>query len=150
MSIRLELSTSPGTPWHRRQTGYADGGNKSDNLDYSFVAGLERGDFIYPAKSPGGGNPNLSPSTPASRTPRRSGMGWMPTTLFRFICSTTPNVPRRIARPGVSPRELDDEQGNLRRTPAPTARRHFSLGNRPRYRNKNTLRAEGPPYHPRR
>ena len=36
-----------------------------------------------------------------------------------------------------------------RRTPAPTARHHFSLGHRPRYRNKNTLRAEGPPYHPR-
>ena len=32
------------------------GGALYNNLDWSFVAGHERGDFAYPAKSPGGGN----------------------------------------------------------------------------------------------
>lgn len=32
------------------------GGGLYNNLDYSFVAGHERGDFIYPKNSPGGGN----------------------------------------------------------------------------------------------
>jgi Cellulase (glycosyl hydrolase family 5) len=32
------------------------GGALYNNLDYSFVAGHERGDFVYPAKQPGGGN----------------------------------------------------------------------------------------------
>ena len=35
------------------------GGALYNNLDYSFVAGHERGDFVYPAKSPGGGNPEF-------------------------------------------------------------------------------------------
>jgi len=35
------------------------GGALYNNLDYSFVAGHERGDFVYPAKQPGGGNPDL-------------------------------------------------------------------------------------------
>lgn len=33
------------------------GGALYNNLDYSFVAGHERGDFDYPADQPGGGNP---------------------------------------------------------------------------------------------
>jgi hypothetical protein len=33
------------------------GGGLFNNLDYSFVAGHERGDFIYPRNQPGGGNP---------------------------------------------------------------------------------------------
>lgn len=32
------------------------GGALYNNLDYSFVAGHERGDFLYPAKQPGGGS----------------------------------------------------------------------------------------------
>jgi hypothetical protein len=35
------------------------GGALYNNLDYSFVAGHERGDFVYPAKQPGGGNADL-------------------------------------------------------------------------------------------
>jgi hypothetical protein len=35
------------------------GGALYNNLDYSFVAGHERGDFIYPAEQPGGGNPEF-------------------------------------------------------------------------------------------
>jgi hypothetical protein len=35
------------------------GGALYNNLDYSFVAGHERGDFVYPAKQPGGGNPEF-------------------------------------------------------------------------------------------
>ena len=33
------------------------GGGLYNNLDYSFVAGLEDGTFVYPASQPGGGNP---------------------------------------------------------------------------------------------
>jgi len=33
------------------------GGGLFNNLDYSFVAGHERGDFTYPKNQPGGGNP---------------------------------------------------------------------------------------------
>jgi len=33
------------------------GGGLFNNLDYSFVAGHERGDFVYPKNQPGGGNP---------------------------------------------------------------------------------------------
>jgi hypothetical protein len=36
-----------------------NGGALYNNLDYSFVAGHERGDFVYPAKQPGGGNPEF-------------------------------------------------------------------------------------------
>lgn len=36
-----------------------NGGGLYNNLDYSFVAGHERGDFVYPAKQPGGGNPDF-------------------------------------------------------------------------------------------
>jgi hypothetical protein len=36
-----------------------NGGGLYNNLDYSFVAGHERGDFVYPAKQPGGGNPQF-------------------------------------------------------------------------------------------
>lgn len=32
------------------------GGGLYNNLDYSFVSGHERGDFVYPKNSPGGGN----------------------------------------------------------------------------------------------
>ncbi len=35
------------------------GGALYNNLDYSFVAGHERGDFEYPATQPGGGNPGF-------------------------------------------------------------------------------------------
>ena len=35
------------------------GGGLFNNLDYSFVAGSEDGTFAYPAKQPGGGNPEL-------------------------------------------------------------------------------------------
>ena len=35
------------------------GGALYNNLDYSFVAGHERGDFVYPAVQPGGGNPEF-------------------------------------------------------------------------------------------
>jgi len=35
------------------------GGALHNNLDWSFVAGHERGDFAYPAKTPGGGNAEL-------------------------------------------------------------------------------------------
>lgn len=35
------------------------GGALYNNLDYSFVAGHERGDFEYPAEQPGGGNPGF-------------------------------------------------------------------------------------------
>jgi hypothetical protein len=35
------------------------GGGLFNNLDYSFAVGYEDGTFIYPAKQPGGGNPNL-------------------------------------------------------------------------------------------
>jgi hypothetical protein len=35
------------------------GGALYNNLDYSFVTGHERGDFVYPAKQPGGGNPGF-------------------------------------------------------------------------------------------
>jgi len=34
------------------------GGGLFNNLDYSFVAGHERGDFVYPKNQPGGGNPD--------------------------------------------------------------------------------------------
>ena len=33
------------------------GGGLYNNLDYSFTAGHERGDYAYPAQQPGGGNP---------------------------------------------------------------------------------------------
>jgi len=33
------------------------GGGLFNNLDYSFVAGHEQGDFVYPKNQPGGGNP---------------------------------------------------------------------------------------------
>jgi len=33
------------------------GGGLFNNLDYSFVAGHERGNFVYPKNQPGGGNP---------------------------------------------------------------------------------------------
>ena len=33
------------------------GGGLFNNLDYSFVAGMEDGTFVYPASQPGGGNP---------------------------------------------------------------------------------------------
>jgi hypothetical protein len=33
------------------------GGGLFNNLDYSFVAGHENGDFVYPKSQPGGGNP---------------------------------------------------------------------------------------------
>jgi hypothetical protein len=36
-----------------------NGGGLYNNLDYSFVVGRERGDFAYPAKQPGGGNPDF-------------------------------------------------------------------------------------------
>ena len=36
-----------------------NGGGLYNNLDYSFVVGHERGDFVYPAKQPGGGNPEF-------------------------------------------------------------------------------------------
>ncbi|HWN96365.1 MAG TPA: cellulase family glycosylhydrolase [Methylomirabilota bacterium] len=36
-----------------------NGGGLYNNLDYSFTAGHERGDFVYPAKQPGGGNPEF-------------------------------------------------------------------------------------------
>jgi hypothetical protein len=35
------------------------GGGLYNNLDYSFVATHEDGTFIYPAKQPGGGNPDF-------------------------------------------------------------------------------------------
>jgi len=35
------------------------GGALYNNLDYSFVAGHERGDFVYPKTQPGGGNPEF-------------------------------------------------------------------------------------------
>lgn len=35
------------------------GGALYNNLDYSFVAGHERGDYKYPAEQPGGGNPGF-------------------------------------------------------------------------------------------
>ena len=35
------------------------GGALYNNLDYSFVAGHERGDFVYPAKQPGTGSPEF-------------------------------------------------------------------------------------------
>jgi len=35
------------------------GGALYNNLDYSFVAGHERGDFVYPKSQPGGGNPEF-------------------------------------------------------------------------------------------
>ena len=35
------------------------GGGLFNNLDYSFVAGSEDGTFVYPAKQPGGGNPEF-------------------------------------------------------------------------------------------
>ncbi|MBP9903354.1 MAG: hypothetical protein IT579_08605 [Verrucomicrobia subdivision 3 bacterium] len=35
------------------------GGALYNNLDYSFVAGHEHGDFVYPANQPGGGNAEL-------------------------------------------------------------------------------------------
>lgn len=44
---------------HYRMEGWEfilNGGGLYNNLDYSFVAGHERGDFVYPAKQPGGGN----------------------------------------------------------------------------------------------
>src|SRR6185369_16763437 len=36
-----------------------NGGALYNNLDYSFVAGHERGDFVYPKSQPGGGTPAL-------------------------------------------------------------------------------------------
>ncbi len=45
---------------HYRMEGWQfilAGGALFNNLDYSFVAGHERGDFVYPSKQPGGGNP---------------------------------------------------------------------------------------------
>jgi hypothetical protein len=44
---------------HYRMEGWEfilNGGGLYNNLDYSFVAGHERGDFVYPAKQPGGGD----------------------------------------------------------------------------------------------
>ena len=35
------------------------GGALYNNLDYSFIAGFEDGTFVYPAKMPGGGNPDF-------------------------------------------------------------------------------------------
>jgi hypothetical protein len=35
------------------------GGGLFNNLDYSFAVGYEDGTFVYPAKQPGGGNPQL-------------------------------------------------------------------------------------------
>lgn len=35
------------------------GGGLYNNLDYSFVAGQEDGTYVYPAKQPGGGNPEF-------------------------------------------------------------------------------------------
>ena len=35
------------------------GGALYNNLDYSFTAGFEDGTFAYPAKTPGGGNPDF-------------------------------------------------------------------------------------------
>jgi hypothetical protein len=35
------------------------GGGLYNNLDYSFVAGLEDGTFVYPKSQPGGGNPGF-------------------------------------------------------------------------------------------
>jgi len=35
------------------------GGGLYNNLDYSFVAGHEHGDFVYPKSQPGGGNPEF-------------------------------------------------------------------------------------------
>jgi hypothetical protein len=35
------------------------GGGLFNHLDYSFVAGFEKGTFVYPASQPGGGNPLL-------------------------------------------------------------------------------------------
>src|SRR5436190_4391590 len=45
---------------HYRMEGWQfilAGGGLFNNLDYSFVAGHERGDFVYPKNQPGGGNP---------------------------------------------------------------------------------------------
>ena len=45
---------------HYRREGWEfilAGGALYNNLDYSFTAGHERGDYVYPAKQPGGGNP---------------------------------------------------------------------------------------------
>ena len=36
-----------------------NGGALYNNLDYSFVVGHERGDFVYPKTQPGGGNPEF-------------------------------------------------------------------------------------------
>jgi hypothetical protein len=47
---------------HYRMEGWEfilNGGGLYNNLDYSFVAGHERGDFVYPAKQPGGGGPEF-------------------------------------------------------------------------------------------
>jgi len=44
---------------HYRMEGWQfmlAGGGLFNNLDYSFVAGHERGDFVYPKNQPGGGN----------------------------------------------------------------------------------------------
>jgi hypothetical protein len=47
---------------HYRMEGWEfilAGGALYNNLDYSFVAGFEDGTFVYPAKQPGGGNPDF-------------------------------------------------------------------------------------------
>lgn len=47
---------------HYRREGWQfllAGGALYNNLDYSFVAGFENGTFVYPAKAPGGGNPEF-------------------------------------------------------------------------------------------
>ncbi len=47
---------------HYRREGWQfllAGGALNNNLDYSFIAGFEEGTFVYPAKMPGGGNPDF-------------------------------------------------------------------------------------------
>lgn len=47
---------------HYRREGWQfilAGGALYNNLDYSFIAGFEDGTFVYPAKMPGGGNPDF-------------------------------------------------------------------------------------------
>lgn len=47
---------------HYRREGWQfilAGGGLYNNLDYSFIAGFEDGTFVYPAKMPGGGNPDF-------------------------------------------------------------------------------------------
>ncbi len=61
---------------HYRREGWEfilAGGALYNNLDYSFVAGHERGDFVYPAKQPGGGSAVL-----------RGQLGFLKAFLERF------------------------------------------------------------------